>query len=117
MAATLTLTRQNGTAREVEGYGKVVFSGNYPTGGEALNFITAGFRCTGDPILVDFGEGKAGFKYEYDYTNKKVIVRQDAAAGAPSAELPAAAYPAGVTGDQVSFRVFGTKLVSRRAIF
>ena len=83
----------------------LTFSGNYATGGDSFDFATIQ-QGGAQPIWVDI-RGKAGYSYEYDFTNKKIIVRQQkdpaAAGGAdiPLPELAAAGYPAGVTGDAI----------------
>jgi hypothetical protein len=101
MPATVT---PNNVDRQLEamgdGYafkGNIALSGSYSTGGDTLDFGPI-FQTIGVGTIdyVDI-EDKAGFAVDYDYTNKKVVVRQDAAAGNPSAELPAAAYPAALT--------------------
>jgi hypothetical protein len=77
--------------------GSIALSGNYATGGDPLDFGPI-FQTIGVGTIdyVDI-EDKAGYAVDYDYTNKKVMVRQDAGAGNPSAELAAAAYPAALT--------------------
>jgi hypothetical protein len=47
--------------------GKISFDNSYPTGGEALD-LSAHF----DTLLGVMIENKAGYSFEYDYTNKKV---------------------------------------------
>lgn len=97
----------NDTGR-ITGIATLVFSGNYVANGDTYDFaaLTEGGAQPTHVMIM----GKAGYHYEYDYTNKKILVRQQrdpaAAGGAdiPFTELAAAAYPAGVTGDAVRVR-------------
>ena len=102
MAVAATIISQNAQGTSVEVTGTLAFSGNYVTDGEVPTF--PGLRSSkaiADDIRI---EGIAGYKYEYNYANGKVLVRQSAAASNPMSQLSAAAYPAGVTGDTVRFR-------------
>jgi hypothetical protein len=94
--------------QELALYGELVFTGSYVTGGEVITapaFKTL-LKQIGDGKIyfVLFG-GRLGYTFDYDYAADKVMVRQDAAAGAPSAELAAAGYPAGLTGLAAGNRV------------
>lgn len=90
--------------------GTIVFSGNYVAGGETLSLPRpAGVQRGPTIVMVD---GISGYKYEYNPLNGKILVRQSAAAGAAFAELAAAAYPAGVTGDTVTYMAFFTPRVA-----
>lgn len=77
------------------------FTGSYASGGE---IITAPKSLK--QILKSIGAGslyyvsippRLGYTFDYLFSTDKLMVRQDAAAGAPSAELAAAAYPGGLT--------------------
>lgn len=86
---------------------ELVLTGSYATGGEVVAPTFKSLMKTiggGNVIFVTFGN-KLGYYFEYDYVNDKVQVRQDAAAGAPSAELAAAAYPGALTGLAAGNRV------------
>jgi hypothetical protein len=104
-AVTATFIDQWNDVGRVTTIATLVFSGNYAAGGDTLDFATIQEGVI-QPMWVDI-RGKAGYSYEYDFANKKIIVRQQkdpaAAGGAdiPLPELAAAAYPAGVTGDVV----------------
>lgn len=84
---------------------KLTASGNYTTGGDSLASIFTGmdFKSSAKPLMI-VAQGIAGYKYEYDYTNNKMLTRECAAAGSPLAEIPGSptAYPAGVTGDTIT---------------
>lgn len=108
-----TVVDQWSDVGRIETVATLVFSGNYATNGDVYDFAAIS-QGVGQPLFVDI-RGKAGFSYEYDLANKKIIVRQQLnpanAGGAdiPFTELAAAAYPAGVTGDVVRVR-FVTRL-------
>lgn len=88
--------------------GKIVFTGSYASGGDALSF---------DDILKQIGLGnvyavivhnKAGYSFEYDYTNEKLKVLQGGAtASNPQAEIGAGAYPAALTSGDAKVFVLG----------
>lgn len=82
--------------------GTLSFSGSYTTGGEVASFSHSAIKTTKPPIHIQI-EGSSGYKYEFQRSSGKVIVRQSAAAGSPGAEISAAAYPGGVTADVAEF--------------
>lgn len=123
MAVAVTFTDVWTDGRRIHAVGTLAFSGNYATGGDAIDIKAAGinsagqgWRSSSDPTHVQI-VGKAGHLYEYDRANKKVLIRRNKnpadAGGAdiPFPELAAAAYPAAVTGDVVDFYAIGKKLV------
>lgn len=169
MALTGALLKRHGFGI-VEALVTITASGSYATGGDTLDFAPVVGYTNRQPNFVTI-EGIAGFRYEYDKANKKVLVRQsaggtftgtalgthrhtlhfqtgaaanavtaatnqlrtaaaafdvagvpdstgeggvvDVGAGTPTgtvaagalSELPAAGYPAGVTGDTIVARV------------
>lgn len=112
MAMTFT---QNGPRRQgfstIEVIGTLAASGSYATGGDVVDFTQLGsvYRAK-DPIFVEI-QGKAGFVYQYDVVNKKVLVfcNTAGAANAPLGEHTAIAYVAGVTGDTIRVRMIFAK--------
>lgn len=84
--------------------GRITFSGTYPTGGDTLDLSKLAGITNRQPDIVLI-TGKAGFIYQYDHTNKKVIVFCNTAGGANAAlgEHTNVAYVAGITGDDVRF--------------
>lgn len=82
--------------------GVLSFSGNYVAGGDAASFSHSAIKTTKPPVHIQM-EGSAGYKFEYQRSTGKVLVRQSAAAGSPGAELGAAAYPGALTSDVVEF--------------
>lgn len=108
MANTLTVVSQHRVGKRLMVTGSIAFSGNYATGGDAVDFLAAGVRSIDSKPEFMTIAGKAGFYYEYDKANNKVIVRgQEPTSGTGSvialSQLPAAAFPAGVTGDTITF--------------
>lgn len=98
--------------KRVHVVGTLLAAGNYVTNGIALDLpVALSSQVPGisaQPVHVQV-QGIAGYFYEYDKANKKVLIRQQtdpaAAGGAniPFVQLAAAALPAGVTGDTISF--------------
>lgn len=91
--------------------GTLAASDSYATGGDAVDFRQLGsiYRAK-DPYLV-IAMGKAGFVYQYDYANRKMLVFCNTAGGANAAlgEHTAAAYAAGVSGDTIKCLLFFDK--------
>lgn len=120
MAAAVSFTDVWTDGRRIHAIGTITFSGNYAAGGDSFDIKAAKgaidhrfWKSNKDPLYVDI-RGKGGFVYEYDAANKKVKVRgytpTSASAGViPMDEIAAAAYPAGVTGDVVSFYAVGKR--------
>jgi len=88
----------------------MALSGDYVTGGVDVFTGVQGLMVpTTKPFQHVNVKGKAGYIYEYDYPNKKLLIRQEGAAGAPSVELSAAVLPGGVTGDSIRVRLESPK--------
>lgn len=121
MAIAVAFTDVWTDGRRIHAIGTLTFSGNYAAGGDALAIRAAtgvsarNWKSRNDPTHVMI-QGKAGHLYEYDAAAKKVLVRRNKnpadAGGAdiPFPELAAAAYPAAVTGDTVTFYAVGKKV-------
>ena len=104
MALAVAVTKRLKFNNGVMVIGAITASGSYTTGGEALALTTlSGLNRA--PAKVEI-VGKAGYKYEWDAANAKMLTRQCAAASNPMAEISAAAYPAGVTGDTITFTAY-----------
>ena len=94
--------------RTFQVYFDLALTGDYVTGG--VNVFGAS-RVDGDSQLrvpttkrvqnVTV-KGRAGYVYEFDYENEKLLIRQEGAAGSPAPELAAAALPAGVLADKIA---------------
>lgn len=106
--AAVTLTR---TGAQRLGQGGVLQEFNmaiapaadtYATGGLSMPWRSAAVGTTKPPLPgTVVAKGLAGYHFEYDDTNQKMKVRQSAAAANPEGELPAAAIPAGLSGDTI----------------
>lgn len=80
----------------------------YTTGGITVDFTDDPLcKATKTPIWVDI-VGEGGYVYQYDYgadaTAGKVKIFQQSAATSALTEIPAAAIPAGVSGDTIHFK-------------
>lgn len=53
----------------------VAFDSSYPVGGESLTPAQLGFKASGDPSFHLVIEDHSGFRFEYDYTNHKILVK------------------------------------------
>jgi hypothetical protein len=100
---TLTKTAVRPLPAAVQFEGTVAISADpdtYATGGLVVPWANKG-GSTKPPIpgTVRFA-GKSGYTYEYDDANTKLMIRTDLTAN-PSAEIAAAAIPAGVSGDTI----------------
>jgi hypothetical protein len=102
----------SGVKRKSDGQGIIATgiltaSGTYPTGGDDLDLakIIGYTNRRPDVVIVT---GKAGFVYQYDHVNKKVLVYCNTAGGANTAlgEHTNVGYVAGVTGDDIRFLAF-----------
>lgn len=102
MALATTVQKKYARLREIVLKTLITPSGSYATGGDALDFRGLPGWTPEDPIQVDI-KGKGGYIYEYDYQNRKMLVRIATTTGAniPLAEHSAAAYAAGVTADVI----------------
>lgn len=97
MPITFTRTNYLHELRSMRVVGTLTFSGSYVTGGEVPTGITV--PTTKAAIVADF-YGKGDHNFKYDFATGKVLVY------APGgAQLAAAAYPAGVTGDVVKMEL------------
>lgn len=83
--------------------GTIAFDSSYATGGESLDFTSAGldmFRT----VLGVLVETKSGYLFEYDYTNKKVKAYRfdyDAVADGAAIEVANTTDLSAVTGVRV----------------
>jgi hypothetical protein len=100
MAATATQTRAWQAGSAIRSTGTIVLSGSYTSGGDPLTLPKPGTMKA--PYFVNV-LGKAGYIYQYDFENAKLIVRTGAAAQAALTELTAGAYIAALTGDVIRY--------------
>jgi len=98
MAIAFTQTHKLHELRSMRLIGTLTFSGNYVTSGEVPLGITKP-GTTKNPILVSFAS-RGDHNFKYDPATGKVLVYVPA-----GTQLPAAAYPAGVTNDAVTMEL------------
>lgn len=103
MAVAVAITKKVSVPGAVLAVGTFTASGSYATGGDTIAW--ANLAGTTKAPLIVLATGKAGYVYSYDLAATKLLTfygNYDAADG-PLIEIPAAAYPAGVTGDVIQF--------------
>jgi hypothetical protein len=104
MALVVSNFKRKGDGIGLVAAGGITASGNYATNGDALDFAKViGFTNRRPDVVIIVG--KAGFIYQYDHVNLKVLVRTNTAGGVDNAmgELSAGAYPGAITGDDIHF--------------
>ena len=109
MATSVSVVEFWDDGKRVHVVGQITFSGNYVTGGDAITLtgLYPGQRAAVRILAIN---NISGYTYRYDHTNSRIRVYQAPASGSnPLAEIGAAAYPAGVTGDTVIFHAIGRK--------
>jgi len=99
MAMTGTRLKRDKTQAMLEALISIVASGSYTTGGDIVDFAPLIGYTNKQPNWVEI-HGIAGYVYNYDLVNKKVLVFTTAAT-----QIAAATYPAGVSGDSIIARV------------
>jgi len=111
MALAFTLVDSWDDGRRIHVAGTIVASGNYATGGDALDLSSigaAGVPTTKPPIQgTAWMDGLAGYDYVFSpgatiNANKVKMFQQASGAGAFS-ELAAGAYPTAISGDTITF--------------
>lgn len=105
-----TTTYVERTIGALHAYGTSVASGNYTTGGIAFTVAGADW-ITDQPLLWAEVQGIAGYVYVFRADTQKVMIFQCAGSGNPLVELSAAALPAGVTGDTITFSAVAKGLI------
>lgn len=103
MAVAAAITKKVSVPGAVLAVGTFTASSSYSTGGDSISWANAA-GTTKAPLFV-VASGKAGYVYEYDLANAKLMTfygNYDAADG-PLIEIPASTYPAGVSGDTITF--------------
>lgn len=110
MSLALTVTKTDALGKLIYVTGTIVASGNYVTGGDTLDLSDFKIKSNRVPLFVSI-VGKAGYIYGFDYgttiANGKMLTFENGAVNTPHAQIAAAAYPAGVTGDVIKiFAIF-----------
>jgi hypothetical protein len=104
MSLAVSNLKRKSEGQGIQATGIITASGNYATGGDDLDLAKVVGFTNRRPDLVLI-VGKAGFVYQYDHTNKKMLVYVNTAGGVNTAlgEHTAIAYVVGVTGDDIRF--------------
>jgi hypothetical protein len=102
MAIAATLLKRRQTPLGIVGLVQLTASGSYSTGGDSVDLATVVGMTNRKPDFVEIA-GIAGFVYQYDQANKKVLVYCNTAGGSNAAlgEHTAATYATGVSGDTI----------------
>ena len=116
MAVAATVDKNHDLGDLVMARGTLALSGSYVGGGEDMSSAWTGLIPGSTKKPVDMTvHGEAGYVYEYDFANDKLLVREQTdpadtgGANIPLVELAAAAYPAGVSGDTIRFVAYFEK--------
>ena len=90
----------------------LTFSGNYPTGGDTLDFTTVADKLPSTQIVQVFAESQNGNSGYYIPVQGTALNnwKLKAFVGGGT-EITAGAYPAGVTGDVVQLSITARKLL------
>lgn len=91
MALTATLVKRTKSIQGLVGIFTITPSGSYAIGGNSLDFAPKIGYTNRQPKSVVVS-GLAGYRYEYDLANKKLIVRQGAVAGSIAATFAGTAH-------------------------
>ncbi|SRR6266702_1279031 len=109
MSLTLTVTQHWDDGKRLHVIGTVAATGNYVTGGVALDLSDFKIKDPSVPLFVLI-TGKNGYSYSYipGTTRANGLVKVNTTA---ATELTQAAFPAGVTGDSINLYAIFHKLV------
>lgn len=108
MSQTISNARPFRLGNVMGATGNLTPAGNYVTGGEVPTGGMAAIPRYFDGRKPDYMNivGVAGYSYRYDKANDKIMVfynDNNNAADGPAIEIPAAAYPAAVLADIITF--------------
>jgi len=115
MAITISLLPNNvdsSASNFVYAVATLAFSGNYPTGGDTLDFTQVANVLPSDTIVQAFAESQNGNSGYYIPVQGSALNswKLKAFVGGGT-EVTAGAYPAGVTGDIVQLSITARKLL------
>jgi hypothetical protein len=92
--------------------GSLTFSGNYPTGGDTLDFTTVADKLPSDQIIQVFADSQNGNAGYYVPVQGSALNNWKLKAfSGGGTELSAGAYPASVTSDIVQITITARKLL------
>ena len=115
MPITIALTPLNvdsSASNFVYAIATLTFSGNYPTGGDTLDFTQVADKLPSTQIVQAFAESQNGNSGYYVPVQGSALNNWKLKAiAAGGAELTAGAYPASVTSDIVQLSITARKLL------
>jgi len=92
--------------------GALTFSGNYPTGGDTLDFTTVADKLPSDQLIQVFADSQNGNAGYYVPVQGSALNNWKLKAfSGGGTELSAGAYPASVTSDIVQLTITARKLL------
>ena len=115
MPITISLTPNNvdsSASNFIYALATLSFSGNYPTGGDTLDFTTIADKLASDQIVQVFADSQNGNSGYYVPVQGTALNnwKLKALLGGGT-EITAGAYPAGVTSDVVQLTITARKLL------
>ena len=115
MPISITLTPNNvdGSGSNLfYAIGALTFSGNYPTGGDTLDFTTVADKLPSDQLIQVFADSQNGNSGYYVPVQGSALNNWKLKAfTGGGTELSAGAYPASVTSDIVQLTITARKLL------
>jgi len=109
MALTFTIVDTWDDGKRIHVAGTVAASGNYATGGDALDLSQSPLVASDQPPIngTAWMDGLAGYDYVFlpgaAMNSCKVKIFQQGAAAGAFPELAAGAYPGAISGDTITF--------------
>ena len=115
MPITISLTPNNvdsSASNFIYALATLTFSGNYPTGGDTLDFTTVADKLASDQLVQVFADSQNGNSGYYVPVQGTALNnwKLKAFVGGGT-EISAGAYPAGVTADIVQLAITARKLL------
>lgn len=108
--AAITVVDSWDDGKRIHAFGSLDFdTGDYVTGGVPVSFTNLYGGQRVETVEVVSLHGKAGYFYDWDRANKKVIIRQCAGAGSPASQIAQAQLPAAVSSDVIDFHAICKK--------
>src|SRR6267378_8043897 len=115
MPITIALTPLNvdsSASNFVYAIGTLTFSGNYPTGGDTLDFTTVADKLPSDQLIQEFADSQNGNAGYYVPVQGSALNNWKLKAfTGGGTEVSAGAYPASVTTDIVQLTITARKLL------
>ncbi len=112
ISITLVPSNEDGSGNNLfYAIGTLAFSGNYPTGGDTLDFTTVADKLPSDQIIQVFADSQNGNSgYYVPVQGSALNTWKLKAFTGGGTELSASAYPSSVTTDIVQITITARKL-------